>query len=140
MFLFILESIGTSELVLIAMVALIVFGPRKLPQMAKTIGKAMAEFRNATSEFKSTWEKEVSFEENGEKIITPPIAENQISRIASPNQPETLSQSEDRFPQPAIRELSASDTAEKFHNENNIKQPANEAVAEKAIPDKRDWL
>ncbi len=63
MYLFIFESIGTSELLMIGAVALIVFGPRKLPQMAKTFGKAMAEFKNTTNEFKSTWEREVNFEE-----------------------------------------------------------------------------
>jgi Tat protein translocase TatB subunit len=62
MFLFIFESIGTSELLLIGVVALIFLGPRKLPQMAKTIGKSMAEFRKATNEFKSTWEREVDLE------------------------------------------------------------------------------
>src|SRR6186997_1224341 len=52
-----------QELILIGAVALIVFGPRKLPQMARTVGKMMAEFRKATSDFKETWEREVDFEE-----------------------------------------------------------------------------
>ncbi len=100
MFLFILESIGTSELILIAAVALIVFGPRKLPQMAKTVGKAMSEFRNATNEFKSTWEKEVSFEESEEKsiAIAPLTNDNQISRVYSSNQTQSSMQSEEQFP------------------------------------------
>jgi len=68
MYLFILESIGTSELILIGIVALIIFGPRKLPQMAKTIGKMMAEFRGATNEFKTTWQREASFEEESNQI------------------------------------------------------------------------
>ena len=58
MFLFIFESIGTSELMLIGAVALIVFGPRKLPQLAKTLGKTIADFKNTTNEFKTTWERE----------------------------------------------------------------------------------
>ena len=62
MFLFIFESIGTSELLLIGVIALIFLGPRKLPQMVRTIGKSMAEFRRATNEFKSTWEREVDLE------------------------------------------------------------------------------
>ncbi|MEO8573209.1 MAG: Sec-independent protein translocase protein TatB [Pyrinomonadaceae bacterium] len=66
MFLFIFESIGTSELILIGIIALIFLGPRKLPQIAKTIGKTMADFRNTTNEFKSTWEREVNFEEETE--------------------------------------------------------------------------
>ncbi|MGQ0540764.1 MAG: Sec-independent protein translocase protein TatB [Blastocatellia bacterium] len=63
MFLFIFESIGTSELILIGIIALIFLGPRKLPEMARKIGKMMADFRNTTNEFKSTWEREVDFEE-----------------------------------------------------------------------------
>lgn len=63
-YLFILESIGTSELLMIGLVALIVFGPRKLPEMMRTIGKAMAEFRRSTDDFKKTWEKEVNYENN----------------------------------------------------------------------------
>ena len=63
MFLFIFESIGTSELILIGIVALIFLGPRKLPEMARKIGKIMAEFRGTANEFKETWQREVSFEE-----------------------------------------------------------------------------
>lgn len=70
MFLFILESIGTSELILIGIIALIFLGPRKLPQIARTIGKTMADFRNTTNEFKSTWEREVNFEEESQALRT----------------------------------------------------------------------
>lgn len=59
----ILESIGTSELILIGIVALIFLGPRKMPQLARKIGKMMAEFRGTANEFKSTWEREAGFEE-----------------------------------------------------------------------------
>ena len=62
MFLFVFESIGTSELILIGIVALMFLGPRKLPQIAKTIGKTLADFRNTTNEFKATWQREVDFE------------------------------------------------------------------------------
>lgn len=63
MFLFIFESIGTSELLLIGIVALIFLGPRKMPEMARKIGKMMAEFRGTANEFKETWQKEVNFDE-----------------------------------------------------------------------------
>ena len=68
MFLFILESIGTSELILIGIIALIFLGPRKLPQIARTIGKTMADFRSTTNEFKSTWEREVNFQEEANAL------------------------------------------------------------------------
>jgi sec-independent protein translocase protein TatB len=54
------ETVGWQELIFIGILALIFLGPRKLPTMAKTIGKYMAEFRRAANEFKSTWESEVS--------------------------------------------------------------------------------
>jgi Tat protein translocase TatB subunit len=82
-FLFILESIGTSELILIGIIALIFLGPRKLPQIAKTIGKTMADFRNTTNEFKSTWEREVNFEEEAQALRSgdlPPIEPAPVPR------------------------------------------------------------
>jgi sec-independent protein translocase protein TatB len=63
MFLFIFESIGTQELILIGIVALIFLGPRRMPEMARKLGKIMADFKNTTSEFKATWEREVNFEQ-----------------------------------------------------------------------------
>ncbi len=143
MFLFILESIGTSELILIAIVALIVLGPRKLPQMAKTIAKTMSEFRNATSEFKSTWEKEVSFEDenmmatNANSLLKNPVAvENSIGKSSG------LSSMKGSVSAPQVRELSAADIAQNFQNK-DIPRQANqteEINVEKATPDKRDWL
>ena len=79
MFLFILESIGTSELILIGIIALIFLGPRKLPQIARTIGKTMADFRSTTNEFKSTWEREVNFEEEAQALRTGDLPQNEIA-------------------------------------------------------------
>ena len=107
MYLFILESIGTSELILIGIVALIIFGPRKLPQMARTIGKTMADFRKTTNEFKSTWEKEANFE----------VEENQNKNyIESPIPIETAVERENKkllednsILSPEIKEVSSSE-------------------------------
>lgn len=62
MFLFILEGLGTSELMMILIVALVIFGPRKLPQLSRSIGKSLANFKRASEDFKQTWEKEVARE------------------------------------------------------------------------------
>ena len=61
-FLLILESLGTSEMLVILVVALIFFGPRKLPELSRKIGKSLAEFRKASEDFKRTWEREVAME------------------------------------------------------------------------------
>lgn len=62
MFAFILESLGATELLFILAIALIFFGPRKLPQLARSAGKGLAEFRKASDDFKRTWEREVALE------------------------------------------------------------------------------
>ncbi len=62
MFAFILESLGATELIFILAIALIFFGPRKLPQLARSMGKGLAEFRKASDDFKRTWEREVALE------------------------------------------------------------------------------
>ena len=57
-----LEFLGTSELLVIAVVALLLFGPRKLPDIGRTLGKSLAEFKRASDDFKRTWEYEVELE------------------------------------------------------------------------------
>ena len=61
-FAFILDSLGSTELIFILVVALIFFGPRKLPTLARSMGKGLAEFRKASDDFKRTWEREVALE------------------------------------------------------------------------------
>lgn len=56
-------SLGVPELILIFAVILIVFGPRRIPEIGRTLGKAMAEFRKATDDLKGTIEREVRLEE-----------------------------------------------------------------------------
>lgn len=55
--------VGGPELILILVLALLLFGPRKLPQIGRTIGKALAEFRSVTNEFKSTLDREVALKD-----------------------------------------------------------------------------
>jgi TatA/E family protein of Tat protein translocase len=52
-------SIGLPELIIIFVVALIVFGPRKLPELGRSLGQGLAEFRKATNQLRSTIEEEV---------------------------------------------------------------------------------
>lgn len=53
---------GAGEIFLLLVVALILFGPRKLPELSRTIGKSLGEFKRASDEFKRTWVREVSVE------------------------------------------------------------------------------
>ena len=61
-------TLGGPELFLIFVVALIVFGPRKLPEIGKSLGKMLAEFRKASNDFRSTIESEVEAEKIRESM------------------------------------------------------------------------
>ena len=56
-------SLGFPELLIIMLVALIIFGPRKLPELGRSLGKSLGEFRKASNELKSTLEEEIRLEE-----------------------------------------------------------------------------
>src|SRR5579884_2525643 len=67
--------VGVQEMVVIFLVALVLFGPKKLPELGKTIGKAISEFRRAQSELKSTFEhhmRELERENESLKQVTQP--------------------------------------------------------------------
>lgn len=67
-------GLGMSEVVLILVIALVIFGPRKLPELGKSLGQAMNQFRKASDEFKRTWEQEVELEKV-RKSDTPALAD-----------------------------------------------------------------
>ena len=52
-------TLGTQEMIVIFVLALLVFGPKKLPELGKNLAKALSEFRRASNELKSTWQKEM---------------------------------------------------------------------------------
>lgn len=60
-------SIGMPELVIILVIALIIFGPRKLPELGKSLGKSINEFKKASTELQNTLEKEIQLEDDKEK-------------------------------------------------------------------------
>jgi sec-independent protein translocase protein TatA len=59
------EFIGTSELMVVLVVALIIFGPRKLPELGRSLGQALNQVRSASNDFKRTWEYEAQLETSG---------------------------------------------------------------------------
>lgn len=61
-------SLGMQEIIVIFVLALIVFGPRKLPEIGKSLGKGLAEFKKASNELKQTWEAEVRLEKEKETM------------------------------------------------------------------------
>jgi len=75
-------GIGMPELIVILVIALIVIGPKKLPDLAKALGKGMAEFRKATQEIKDSLDVEDEFNEVKEDLV------DSISGLDIPQEPE----------------------------------------------------
>ncbi len=87
-------SIGMPELVIIFVIALIIFGPRKLPELGRSLGKSIAEFKKASNELRSTLEEEIRLEEQRTSIdaaksqpVTPPVAQPTPVATATPTTP-----------------------------------------------------
>lgn len=147
MYLFILESIGTAELLLVGLVALIVFGPRKLPEMMRKAGKLMSEFRKTTGEFKESWEKEVagSFEEE-RKLISEDFVEKERKIVENSNgkesdlTPEIKDLNQDEFELKFPKEKIQTLKKEKVEENINVKDEKEVIIIEEEINDKTNWL
>jgi TatA/E family protein of Tat protein translocase len=66
-------SIGMPELIVIFVIALIIFGPRKLPELGKSLGKSIAEFKRASNELRNTLEEEIRIDEQRQKSTAAPL-------------------------------------------------------------------
>jgi sec-independent protein translocase protein TatA len=62
-------SIGMPELMIIFVIALIIFGPKKLPELGRSLGRSLNEFKRASNELKNTLEEEVRIEEQREQRV-----------------------------------------------------------------------
>ena len=128
MFLLILESLGSTELFFILIMALVFFGPRKLPQLSRTLGKNLAEFRRASEDFKRTWEREVALED-----IQSTPAQRQIN-----------SSENNSILNPLVVEPSSDQVVARDRGASNAFAPAETPAADDIeaaeAPRKQDWL
>ena len=137
MLLLIFESIGTSELILIGIIALIFLGPRKLPQIARTIGKTVSDLRNTTNEFKATWQREVDFEEEARALRTGELSEDKPDSIARDKSIRAETPTESPA-EPTVREIDAESFGEQVPEAAG--EPAGEDRTIDELSDKRTWL
>lgn len=134
-------GIGMTEMLLIAALALIVLGPKKLPDLARSLGKGFAEFKRATNEFKNTMELEARSEEvrqTQEKLQKEGKLKPEDEQAVTP-EPEPAGNAE------AIEEARAAQAqyaAEDAEIERQLEEDAGEgniaAAAEKTQEQKRD--
>ena len=87
-----LGSIGMPELIIIFVIALIIFGPRKLPELGRSLGKSIAEFKKASNELKSTLEEEIRLEEQRSTL------EASKAATAAPAAPVAVPHAEEAVP------------------------------------------
>ena len=81
-------SIGMPELIIILTIALIIFGPRKLPELGRSLGKSLSEFKRASNELKNTLDEEIRIEEQKD-------AERQRVKEPAPVTPDGTVEAED---------------------------------------------
>jgi sec-independent protein translocase protein TatA len=86
-------SIGMPELVIILVIALIIFGPRKLPELGKSLGKSINEFKKASTELQNTLEQEIKLEEQ----------KDEKARAAPATPPPTVLDADGTHGQPVSR-------------------------------------
>jgi sec-independent protein translocase protein TatA len=80
-------SIGMPELVIILVIALIIFGPRKLPELGRSLGRSIGEFKKASNELRSTLEDEIRVEEQREQRSAMRAEQNSAMAAASGTPP-----------------------------------------------------
>lgn len=71
-------GIGMPELIIILVIALVVIGPQKLPDMARSLGKGLAEFKRASNDFRRNVEDEARAAEDKERIAKESAAKEKV--------------------------------------------------------------
>jgi Tat protein translocase TatB subunit len=80
-------GIGMPELMVILVVALVVLGPKRLPEVARTLGKAMSEFKRQSSEIMDEFTAQTRFDEDEPRRVRPPRIKPTITPPAEPTSP-----------------------------------------------------
>ena len=144
MFLLILDSLGSTELLFILLMALVFFGPRKLPQLSRTLGKNLAEFRKASEDFKRTWEREVALESSESEAAADRSVPTEDNSILNGGAQEQASHVPMILPAPdeqviARQNHRATATPTDFSGE-STDTPISSEPAHLEPPRKQDWL
>jgi sec-independent protein translocase protein TatA len=80
-------NLGMGELIIIFTIALLIFGPRKLPELGRSLGKSLSEFKKASNELRSTLEEEIRVEEQQKTTVKTPPAVSAGTPVAQDETP-----------------------------------------------------
>ena len=138
---YMMNRMSFSETIFLFFLALIIFGPKKLPEIARTVGKALNEFKRASNEFKAQIEQEISnLEVEKRQTILPPSppVEGTTSRALSSPSPSEVSSAiapaaEVSTTEPSAATLPASDDEPLFATNGGTDSPATPPQATEAV-------
>ena len=95
-------DIGLQEMLVIGVIALLVFGPSRLPELGRMVGRAMREFRRASDEFRSTVETNLNLNDSDPVIHTTPSTPAPATTLPSEFEPTHASGDDSVAPAPAV--------------------------------------
>jgi sec-independent protein translocase protein TatA len=127
-------SLGLPEIAFIVLIALLIFGPKKLPEIGRTLGRGMAEFRRATDELKRSINTELALDESP----LPPVLRTR--RIEDPAEPAVIAPFPGEAPQmtearPAGFPVTAAAMADVAEPAEPVVAPAEPAAVAVPAPD-----
>ncbi len=122
-------GIGTTELIIILLVALVILGPTKLPGMARSLGKALGEFRRVTTDVQRTLNLEAARIEEDEKHQTKP---KQPAKAESKSESSNIPPPEAADPDPYVTQQGKDDSAAPAEEETSSEPETGKKSEEKA--------
>jgi len=133
-------GLGMGEIVLILVVALVVFGPRKLPELGKSLGQAMAQFRRASEDFKRTWEQEVEIEKVRSSEPTSGESNHSYNESYDPYNSHSDESSSHETADKAAESHSAPASSAQNNAGAEVAAAGVETATLKAQPEKKHWI
>ena len=106
-----LGSIGMPELLIIFVIALIIFGPRKLPELGRSLGKSLGEFKRASNDLRNTLEEEIHVEDQTRREPPAP-ARAAAPPVEDPQHEDEIHVEEQTRPEPPASTRAAAPPAE----------------------------
>ncbi|MFL6277685.1 MAG: twin-arginine translocase TatA/TatE family subunit [Blastocatellia bacterium] len=129
-------NLGMPEILMILVIALIIFGPRKLPELGKSLGHGLAQFRKASDDFKRQWEDEVETEKR--RLDVAPAVEAARHNEAAAADASAAASSE---PVASAASADAYATSETIHAPVPTVEAASVPRSEATVHEtKRDWM